>query len=167
MKWALAGCALVAWAGMGLAPAQAQWLGESNWQEAEVLAPPAFSLEGLIRFEVNPSSPMVYEIDPRSIRISPSDRVVSYVVVVSSPTGARNVFYEGIRCPTAEVKTYARHNGSAWVALSEPLWSPMASRPSRHSAQLARQGACEDAGTPLKAEDVVRALQQNLRINAR
>jgi len=167
MKWALGACALVGWVSMGLAPAQAQWLGESNWQEAEVLAPPTFSLEGLIRFEVNPNSPMVYAIDPRSVRISPSDRVVSYVVVISSPTGARNVFYEGIRCPTGEVKTYARHNGSAWVALSEPLWSPFASRPSRHSAQLARQGACEGAGTPLKAEDVVSALQQNVRANTR
>ena len=167
MKRAFVWCALACWVSMGLAPAQAQWLGESNWQEAEVLAPPVFTLEGLIRFEVNPSSPMVYEIDPRSIRISSSDRVVSYVVVVSSPTGARNVFYEGIRCPTAEVKTYARHNGTAWVPLSEPLWSPMAGRPSRHTSQLARQGACEGAGTPLTAEDVVRVLQQNRRINAR
>lgn len=165
MKPALAWCALACWAGMGLA--QAQWLGESNWQEGEVPEPPAFSLEGLVRFEVHPNSPMVYEIDPRTIVISPSDRVVRYVVVVRSPSGGRNVFYEGIRCPTAEVKTYARHNGSAWVALSEPLWSPMASRPSRHTAQLARQGACEGAGTPLKAEDVVRALQQNLRVNPR
>lgn len=163
MKSALAGCALACWAGL----AQAQWLGDSNWQEAQALAPPAFSREGLIRFEVHPDSPMVYEIDPRTIRISPSDRVVSYVVVVRSPSGGRNVFYEGIRCPTAEVKTYARHNGSAWVALSEPLWSPMASRPSRHTAQLARQGVCDGTGTPLKAEDVVRALQQNFRANPR
>lgn len=159
MKPALAWCTVACWAGMGLA--HAQWLGDSNWQEGEVPAPPAFSLEGLIRFEVNPDSPMVYAIDPRTLSISPTDRVVRYVVVVRSPSGGRNVLYEGIRCPTAEVKTYARHNGSAWVPLPEPMWTPMAGRPSRHTAQLARQGACDGAGTPLKPEDVVRALQQN------
>lgn len=161
MKPALVCCALACWASLGLAPAQAQFLGDPNWQEGDIPAPPAFSLEGLIRFEVNPDSPMVYAIDPRTIHISPSDRVVRYVVVVRSPSGGRNVLYEGIRCPTGEVKTYARHNGQAWVPLAEPLWTPMAGRPSRHTAQLARQGACDGAGTPLRPEDVVRALQQN------
>lgn len=167
MKPALAWCALACWAGMGLAQAQALWLGESNWQEGEIPAPPAFNLEGLIRFEVNPDSPMVYEVDPRTIHISPSDRVVRYVVVVRSPSGGRNVLYEGIRCPTAEVKTYARHNGNAWVPLPEPMWSPMSGRPSRHTAQLARQGACDGAGTPMRPEDVVSALKQSSRVYGR
>ena len=82
-----------------------------------------------------------------------------HVVVASSPSGSRNVFYEGIRCPTAEVKTYARHNGDKWVMASDPKWQPMALQSSRHAFALARQGACENAGTPSRAEDVVRTLK--------
>ena len=93
--------------------AQAEFLGESNWQEGEIPAPPAFNVDRLIRFEVSPDSPLMYGIDPQTLSISPSDRVVRYVVVVRSPSGGRNVFYEGIRCPTAEMKTYARYNGQA------------------------------------------------------
>lgn len=137
-----------------------QLLTEEAWQEAEAPPPPAFSTERLLRFEVNPQSTMVYGVDPQTIQISPVDRVVRYVVVASSPEGARNVLYEGIRCPTGQVKTYARHNGQAWVMFTDPQWLPMALRPSRHALQLARQGACDNAGTPSNAQDVVRALRQ-------
>lgn len=142
------------------APVQAQLLADPNWQEGAVPEPPAFSTDRLIRFEVNPNSPLVYAVDPQTLTISTADRVVRYVVVARSPAGARNVFYEGIRCPTGEVKTYAHHNGQQWVKASDPQWQPMLSRPSRHALQLARQGACDQAGTPLRADDVVRALQQ-------
>lgn len=144
------------------APAQAQVFGDDNWQEGEVPAPPAFSLDRLIRFEVNPSSPMVFAVDPQTISISPVDRVVRYVVVASSPSGSRNVFYEGIRCPAGEVKTYARHNGEKWVMASDPKWLPMSMLASRHALQLARQGACDNSGTPSRPEDVVRMLRQPL-----
>ena len=121
--------------------------------------PPAFDVGRLIRFEVNPNSPLVFGVDPQTLTILPADRVVRYVVVASSPTGSRNVFYEGIRCPTGEVKTYARHNGEKWVMASDPKWQPMALMPSRHALQLARQGACENSGTPSRPEDVVRSLK--------
>ncbi len=141
-------------------PLQAQMFGDPSWQEGPVPEPPAFSLDRLIRFEVNPNSSLVYGLDPRTLQISAADRVVRYVVVASSPAGARNVFYEGIRCPTGEVKTYAHQNGQQWVKASDPQWLPMSARPSRHALQLARQGACDNSGTPLRADDVLRALQQ-------
>lgn len=150
---------LLAVCGAAWSPAQAQVFGDSNWQEGEAPSPPAFSMDRLIRFEVNPSSPLVFAVDPQTITISPADRVVRYVVVASSPTGSRNVFYEGIRCPAGEVKTYARHNGEKWVMAQDPQWLPMSALPSRHALQLARQGACENSGTPSRAEDVVRMLK--------
>lgn len=152
-------CGLVAACCAAVTGARAQVFSDSTWQEGEVPAPPAFSFDRLIRFEVNPNSPMVFSVDPQTLSISPADRVVRYVVVASSPSGSRNVFYEGIRCPTAEVKTYARHNGDKWVMASDPKWQPMALQSSRHAFALARQGACENAGTPSRAEDVVRTLK--------
>lgn len=143
------------------ARAQSGWLDDGAWKEGEVPAPPAFSMDRLIRFEVNPNSPLVYAVDPQTISISQADRVLRYVVVARSPSGGRNVFYEGLRCATAEVKTYARHTGEAWVMMAEPQWAPMASRPSRHALMFARQGACDIAGTPSQPADVVRALRQS------
>lgn len=140
--------------------AQAQMFGSANWQEGPVPEPPAFSLERLLRFEVNLSSPMVYAIDPQTLSISSDDRVVRYVVVASSPSGVRNVFYEGIRCPVGQVKTYARYSEGRWLMSGDPQWQDMASRPSRHALQLARQGACDNSGTPSRVADIVRALTQ-------
>lgn len=139
---------------------QAQIFGPSNWQEGPVPEPPEFSVERLLRFEVNPNSPMVYAIDPQTLSISAEDRVVRYVVVASSPSGVRNVFYEGIRCQTAQVKTYARHAEGRWVVAASPQWQEMVLRPSRHALALARQGACENAAPPASAADVLRNLRQ-------
>ncbi len=153
----------VALAGLwACASASALLLDDASWQEGPVPAPPSFSTDRLLRFEVNRSSSLVFGIDPQTLSISPDDRVVRYVVVASSPSGAHNALYEGIRCATAEVKTYARHSGQQWVMASDPQWQPMATRPSRHAQQLARQGACDNAGTPLRAEDVLRALRQQV-----
>lgn len=157
----LAGC--LAWATL----AQAQFFSEPSWQEGPVPPPPDFSVERLLRFEVNPSSPLVYAIDPQTLSISPTDRVVRYVVVATSPSGVRNVFYEGIRCPSGQVKTYARHSEGRWHMSSDPQWQDMAGRPSRHAWQLARQGACDSGGTPSQAQDVLRALRQSAVQTAR
>jgi hypothetical protein len=153
--------ALLALCLAGAALAQAQILGDSNWQEGPVPAPPDFDVERLLRFEVNASSSLVYAIDPQTLSISAADRVVRYVVVATSPSGVRNVFYEGIRCPTGQVKTYARHSQGRWHMSSDPQWQDMALRPSRHAWQLARQGACDSGGTPSQVQDVLRALRQN------
>ncbi len=162
MKRALCAAGLLLWA-----QAQAQIFGGAAWQEGDIPEPPAFNLERLLRFEVNPNSPLVYAIDPQTLSISPGDRVVRYVVVASSPGGARNVFYEGIRCPAGQVKTYARHSEGRWVKASDPQWQDMASRPSRHALQLARQGGCDNSGTPLRPDDILRALRQTGQASVR
>ena len=155
---------LVGWA-CGLA--QAQLFGDSQWQEAPVPAPPAFSLDRLLQFEVNPNSSLVYAIDPQTLSISPADRVVRYVLVATSPSGVRNVFYEGIRCSAAQVKTYARHADGRWIVAADPPWQDMANRPSRHALQLARQGACDNSGTPSSVGDIVRALRTGPNVSTR
>ena len=145
----------------GAALVQAQIFGDSNWQEGPVPPPPDFQVDRLLRFDVNPNSTLVYAIDPHTLSISAADRVVRYVVVATSPSGVRNVFYEGIRCPSGQVKTYARHSEGRWHMSSDPQWQDMAGRPSRHALQLARQGACDSGGTPLQAQDILRALRQS------
>ncbi len=123
-----------------------------DWKEAPVPLPPAFNQERLIPLEMPAYVSLRLGIDPASLSIS-SDGVVRYVVVASSASGALNAMYEGIRCATWEVKTYARYSTSGqWAAVQEPKWVPLNGLPSKHALALARQGACENGGsTPARS----------------
>ena len=54
-------------------------------------------------------------IDPASLSVG-SDGVVRYVLVARSPAGVDNVSFEGMRCTSAEVRTYALGRDGAWTA---------------------------------------------------
>jgi hypothetical protein len=67
----------------------------------------------LLPFFVSSASEFRFFVDGASI--SPGkDGVVRYTLIVRSPLGAETVSYEGIRCATGEVKSYAygRADGS-------------------------------------------------------
>ena len=89
------------------------------------------------------------------------DGVVRYVLVARSPDGVHNVSYEGIRCATAEHRTYAfgRPDGS-WSA-SRAGWrqldAPSAQR--RHTT-LYREYFCPQNEPIRDAAEGVRALEQ-------
>lgn len=89
-----------------------------EWKESEAPPPPAFDVGKLVTFDAPLSSSLIYGVDPASVSISNSDSLVRYVMVATSASGARNVMYEGIRCATGEVKTYARYcrrvAGTSW-----------------------------------------------------
>lgn len=134
-------------------------LDNPDWREAEAPPPPALKVEGLIPLEI-PGSGLRYGVDPASVSVA-SDRVVRYVVVASSATGAVNAMYEGIRCGTGEFKVYARHSpGSGWTAVKDSPWRSLHEQPaSRHSLLIARTGACIGHGTNRTAADVVKDLR--------
>ena len=88
---------------------------KSNWVENKVdTLPPMPQDANLLPFEVSGNTPLQFSVDKTSLTVG-SDGVVRYVVVVTSPSGARNVNYEGIRCDTYEWRQYAGlnadHNG--------------------------------------------------------
>lgn len=72
-----------------LAPAQA----------AAAIAPPAYPRDqNLIEFYQSAVATMRYYIDPASITALSRQGEVRYTMVVRSPSGARNVSFEAIRC---------------------------------------------------------------------
>lgn len=141
--WALAFCL------SGTVAAQNS-VDESDWKESEVPAPPAFDVSKLVTFEVSAGSSLVYGVDPASIRITQRDGVVRYVMVATSASGARNVMYEGLRCSTAEFKTYARYSADGrWSPVSNPQWrSLFGNMPSKHALRFAQAGGCDNATAP-------------------
>jgi hypothetical protein len=139
-----------------------QLLGDVNpdWKETEAPPPPALRTQGLIPVEMPSGLSLRFAVDPASVSVG-ADGVVRYVIVASSPTGAVNAMYEGLRCNTAEVKVYARHNpDSGWVPARNAEWQPLHNRPnSRHSLTVARTGACIGQGPSGNAAEIVRALR--------
>ena len=133
----------------------------ADWKETDVPAPPAYDMSKLLNFEVTRSSPLVYGVDPASVSISKTDGVVRYVVVATSPTGAKNVLYEGLRCQTGEVRTYARAKpDGSWDLVTNPGWKSLYdSSVSRHSLRFAQAAAC-DLAAPVSS---VRELERKLK----
>ncbi|MFM0735652.1 CNP1-like family protein [Paraburkholderia xenovorans] len=83
---------------------------QSNWVENKVDSlPPLPQDANLLPFEVSGNTPLHFAVDSKSLTVG-NDGVVRYVVVVTSPSGARNVNYEGIRCDTYEWRQYAGLN---------------------------------------------------------
>ncbi|SIT44439.1 conserved hypothetical protein [Paraburkholderia ribeironis] len=83
---------------------------KSNWVENTVdTLPPLPQDSTLLPFEVSGNTPLQFAIDRNSLTVG-TDGVVRYTVVVTSPSGARNINYEGIRCDTYEWRLYAGLN---------------------------------------------------------
>lgn len=79
----------------------------SNWVENKVdTLPPLPQSADLLPFEVSGNTPLHFALDAKSVTVG-TDGVVRYTVVITSPAGARNVNYEGIRCDTYEWRLYA------------------------------------------------------------
>ena len=135
---------------------------DPDWKELDAPPPPALRTTGLIPLEV-PGSSLRFGIDPASVAIGP-DRVIRYVVVATSTSGAVNGMYEGLRCNTGEVRIFARHNpDSGWVAATNSEWQPLQSLPnSRYSLLVARNGACLGHAPNDSAAQIVRDLRSGV-----
>ena len=132
---------------------------DPDWKEAQAPRPPPPQLANLIPVEI-PGTTLRYGIDPASVALG-ADGVVRYVVVASSSSGAVNALYEGIRCSTGEVRTYARHNPEGgWMPVSDLSWTSLhESRPARHSLTIARNGVCLGHSANRSVSQILRDLR--------
>ena len=99
-------------------------------------------------------------IDGRSLsRLS--DGVVRYTIVIRSPSGVDNVFYEGLRCETNEFKPYAYGVGGRWREMQDPQWRRTTNRGTRsYTAVLRETYMCDSNRWPLRPKHVRKRLQQ-------
>lgn len=150
---------LTYWVGM----AAAQIIGQDpDWKESDAPPPPTFSQVALIPLNMPSYVSMKFGIDPKTLSIT-EDGIVRYVVVASNESGSVTAMYEGIRCNTAQMKTYARFNSSGeWEPIKEPKWSDLGGQQrSNHAMVIARQGLCDGAArTGQSAADIENALKK-------
>ncbi|MDB5733059.1 MAG: hypothetical protein JWQ03_2954 [Variovorax sp.] len=146
----------------GGVPAFGQLMDNPDWKESDAPPPPAFNMNRLLPVDPPAHMTLRYGIDPASIAVT-GDGVVRYVIVASSPHGAVNAFYEGVRCATGEMKTYARYTGDAWHTVSDPDWKRIKDMTSRHTSELASQALCRGQAPRASVDDMVRHLKQPIR----
>lgn len=84
---------------------------QGKWTEDKLTSLPPLpqSNAKLLPFEVSNNTRLTFGIDPASVSVG-HDGVVRYTVVITTPTGGRNVNYEGIRCDTYQWRLYASLN---------------------------------------------------------
>jgi hypothetical protein len=83
---------------------------KTTWAENKVdTLPPLPTEANLLPFSVSGNTPLTFAIDKNSLSVG-TDGVIRYTVVVTSPAGARNVNYEGIRCDNYNWRLYAGIN---------------------------------------------------------
>jgi hypothetical protein len=140
--------------------ASAQVETDPDWKESLVPPPPAFNKDRLIPLSMPRYVSLQFGIDPATLVIS-SDAIVRYVVVATNSSGSVTAMYEGIRCATWEVKTYARtmSNGT-WSLAKNPPWQMLNDdQPSKHALALARQAFCEGTTLVNSVADIIKGLK--------
>lgn len=91
------------------------------WQEAEVSFPAPPLAENMLPLQTEANASLRFAVDSKSLSIG-TDGVVRYTVVATSPGGARNVSYEGIRCKTFERRVYGYNHKESWNKSRNSKW---------------------------------------------
>ena len=140
-------------------------LDNPDWVEDPTPSPPAFSKDKLIPLDMPHHISVKVGVDPESIAVG-GDGIVRYVIVLTNASGSTNAVYEGMRCITDEVKTYARYSASGqWSMLANPAWKAVNDNmPSHHAQAFARQGGCQNRLATSKQE-IITALKFGRRAN--
>jgi hypothetical protein len=136
------------------------------WQEIVLRLPALPSSENLVPFQVGATVSLAFAIDAKSISVGEDD-VVRYTLVATSPAGAKNISYEGIRCKTFEKKLYAfGHANGSWSRSRRDKWEPIPRTvATRQQATLARDYFCRGEVVAENAKAIVERIRNNRPLN--
>ncbi|MBO3716246.1 MAG: CNP1-like family protein [Candidatus Accumulibacter sp.] len=111
--------------------------------EPEVELPAFPRTENLLPFTVSATTNNQFLIDSSSLSVG-SDGVTRYTLVIVSPSGARNVSYEGMKCTTGERRLYALgRTDETWARARNDRWTRITnSTLNRHHAALFSEYFC-------------------------
>ena len=139
-----------------------------TWQEVALQLPATPADENLIPFYVSATATQNFAVDAKSLRVG-KDGVVRFTMVSTSPGGAKNISYEGIRCETFEKKSYAfaRADGT-WARSRRDQWEPIVrNAANRQHGVLATDFFCESKSISGTGDVIVQRLRGNQPINTR
>ncbi|GMR03630.1 MAG: hypothetical protein BMS9Abin22_131 [Gammaproteobacteria bacterium] len=130
------------------------------WKESQITLPPYPLDRNLISVPLPERDSLKIYIDEKSISLLP-DRVIRFSLVVESPFGARNVFYDAIHCETKEYKTYAfGTTESTFQLVKNPKWREIPYYPSNaYRYHLYEYVVCDENQSPLSPRELVRVIK--------
>jgi hypothetical protein len=133
---------------------------DTPWTEQGVGMPAYPEQSHLVGVPVQiPSSKLEMFIDERSLTAG-DDGVARYVLVLRSPSGAENVFYEGIRCATRELRSYAYGSSRATWQSVDAAWAPIQDTGmGRYREQLYRYYLCRPAMGILPRQEMLQRMR--------
>ncbi len=127
-----------------------------------VVPPPGEALQ----FYVSPTTTNRFAVDTESLAVD-DERLVRFMLIVTSATGVRNVSYEAFRCDRGEqrVLAIARTDGS-WSVLRNSRWVPLnrSDTVNRQHPELYARLCDGGAASALTREGLVRRLRATPRI---
>ncbi len=122
--------------------------------------PPLGPASRLREFTVDDPSRNRYAIDPASLAVD-DDVVVRYALLVTSPSGARNVTYEAIQCNLGARRLIAvGQPDGRWVRVRAPAWEPVRRRGGFDVHDELARALCEGRVAVRKRDEMVRRLVQ-------
>lgn len=136
---------------------------EKPWIELQTQLPPKPEERDLLDVNVGGATQYRFSIDAYTLSIG-SDDVFRYVLVATSPSGVRNISYEGIRCETNERKIYAtgRADGT-WVRARNAAWAKIEEvGNNRQHAALEKEYFCPDGYRARDVKTVIARLKPHL-----
>jgi hypothetical protein len=130
------------------------------WEEAEVKIPTAPPSKDLKPFYVSAITQLQFALDAPSIAFG-KDEVIRYVIVITTPSGAQQVSYEGIRCEKYEWRLYATmQKDGAWHKSANSRWQLI--RNTGHNsyhASLAKDAFCDNSIPRRSAKEIIPLLK--------
>ncbi len=130
------------------------------WEETEVNIPTAPPSKDLKPFYVSATTQLQFALDAPSIAFG-KDEVIRYVIVITTPSGAKQVTYEGIRCEKYEWRLYATmQSDGKWSKSANSRWQGIrnTSYNSYHAA-LVRDAFCDNAIPRRSAKEIIPLLK--------
>jgi hypothetical protein len=131
-----------------------------KWKESDVAVPPYPNDRDLLAVPMPSADTLKIYVDRQSISRAP-DLVARFTLVVESPSGARSVFYDGLRCETRQYKTYAIGTANrTFVPVEHPPWRVIP-RPEINAFRdyLYRSYVCDKHDSARPPEDLVRLIK--------
>lgn len=135
--------------------------GDKPWQEVAIQLPAAPVQRNLFPIFVSATTTQAFAVDANSLTLG-ADGVIRYTLVASSPSGAKSISHEGIRCTSFEKKIYAfgQPDGS-WTRSRKDKWEPIRSNAAnRQHAALAQDYFCLGLTVAGKQEEMIERIRK-------
>ncbi len=135
---------------------------EEEWKENNVVIPPVPKDSDFKPLAVTEADERYRYYLAESSITRGEDDVMRYSVAVVSENGARNIFYEGLRCATDEIKTYAyASKRGVFRSNIQSRWRPLANKGIRAYQEFLLQVIiCDSNGYAWDAAKARRALNR-------